>query len=228
MSLRGDALVNTQLLMARAVSRMAEHIDASTGYQLTPVHFADLPPGKTGMIACVDDSVSDTPGRVIVGGGTNVVLAFYDGSNWIVGAGDVTGLPRGAFRVRNATNQTVPNATFTKVDLTVMDTDLEGWWNGSLSRYIPQVPGFYFFAGTCGGSGANASGVSIVRNGLGIGTNGADSIFAYAGGKLGSVVSVSVGLYLNGTTDYVELYGAIDETPTAIITAATFSGSRLR
>jgi hypothetical protein len=46
--------------------------------------FADLPTATTGALACVTDSNTATWGATIAGGGANVVLAFYNGTNWTV------------------------------------------------------------------------------------------------------------------------------------------------
>lgn len=83
--MRADALVGTQLLVAQAIGALADHIEHSTGYQLTPVPFAKLPVNpKTGMIACVTDSTVATWGGIIAGDGANTALAFFDGTNWVV------------------------------------------------------------------------------------------------------------------------------------------------
>jgi hypothetical protein len=219
-------IVENWRLLAQSINALADHIDNAIGFQHTPVAFANLTPTpQAGMVACVNDSTVNSWGSVIAGGGTHTVLAFYDGTNWIVaGAREPA---RGAFRVRLATNQAVPGGVYTLVRLDVVDLDTAGWWNASLNRYTAQVPGFYTFAATCGGSGATAAGVSIVRNGSGAGTNSLNSVFTYSGGKTGTIMPVSMGAYLNGTTDYVELYGDIEQTPTPTITTATFSGARI-
>lgn len=84
--MRADALVGTQLLVAQSISALADHLEHSTGYQLTPVSFAKLPANpRVGMIACVSDSNSGAWGNnITVGGGSNFVLAFFDGTNWVV------------------------------------------------------------------------------------------------------------------------------------------------
>lgn len=82
--MRLESLVGNQLLMAQAVFAMAEHISASSGYQLTPVTFAKLPVAQFGMIACISDSTVNTWNAIIAGGGGFGVLAFYDGTNWVV------------------------------------------------------------------------------------------------------------------------------------------------
>jgi hypothetical protein len=57
---------------------------------------ADLPPAtQVGILANIFDSTSNIPGTVVVGGGTNHVLARYNGTNWVVigGAVGVGGIP---------------------------------------------------------------------------------------------------------------------------------------
>lgn len=51
------------------------------------VVFASLPGSPVeGMMAAVTDSTTNTWGATITGSGTNHVLAYYDGTNWTVGA----------------------------------------------------------------------------------------------------------------------------------------------
>jgi hypothetical protein len=83
--MRGDILVNTQLMMAQAIRALAEHVEQSTGYNLTPVTVAELPTTfGIGTIACITDSTVNTWGGVVAGGGTFTVLAWFDGANWKV------------------------------------------------------------------------------------------------------------------------------------------------
>jgi len=46
--------------------------------------FASLPTGVDGMIARVNNSNTNTWGDVISGGGSNNVLAFFNGTDWTV------------------------------------------------------------------------------------------------------------------------------------------------
>ncbi len=68
--------------------------------QLDPTDFADLPTPVQGMIASISDSDTTDVGDPIAGGGSDNVLAYYDGADWIVvggtgggggGSGDVVG-----------------------------------------------------------------------------------------------------------------------------------------
>ena len=53
----------------------------------TPVVFADLPVGVTGMMRVVTDSPVNTWGTaVVIGGGAFTVTVHWNGSNWTVSA----------------------------------------------------------------------------------------------------------------------------------------------
>ena len=83
--MRADHIIATQLLIAQSINGLAKSIEGSTGIGLTPVPFALLPvPPARGMIACITDSTMAAWGDVIAGGGTNAVLAWYNGTNWTV------------------------------------------------------------------------------------------------------------------------------------------------
>lgn len=49
-----------------------------------PVAFADLPTPVAGMIFVVTDSMVNTWGSVVTGGGGFTVGAFFNGTNWTV------------------------------------------------------------------------------------------------------------------------------------------------
>jgi hypothetical protein len=87
--MRGDALVQNQRLITQAVFGIAHVLEQGVGLNLRPITFAQLtaalPEGPTaGMLACISDSTVNTWGAIIAGGGTNLVLGFYDGAHWVV------------------------------------------------------------------------------------------------------------------------------------------------
>ena len=93
--MRGAALIETQRLMAQSIGALADHIEQSTGYQLTPVTYAQLPsPAKAGMIAWITDAslIAGGGGSVVAGGGTRSAFVAFDGDNWIVSAVKGTGV----------------------------------------------------------------------------------------------------------------------------------------
>ena len=86
--MRGDRIIQTQLLMAQAFGTLADHIDHATGYTMVPVPFSELPAEPTaGMICCISDSGKTGWGQTVTSGGFNKVLAWYNGKNWkVIGA----------------------------------------------------------------------------------------------------------------------------------------------
>lgn len=84
--MRGDRIIQTQLLMAQGFGALADQIANSTGYAMTPVTFLELPtPPAAGMIACITDSGVTT--GVVTPGGFHTVLVWFNGTNWkVIGA----------------------------------------------------------------------------------------------------------------------------------------------
>lgn len=85
--MRGDIIIQSQLMIAQAIGALAKSMEDSTGFALMPVSFVELPAGRKGLFACVDDSTVNTPGAIIAGGGSFTVLVWYNGINWKVVAG---------------------------------------------------------------------------------------------------------------------------------------------
>ena len=120
---------------------------------------------------------------------------------------EVARLPNApAFSAGRSTNQSVTSGTWTKVqcDSEAFDT-ASAYDNATNYRFTPQVAGYYQVSGAVYASGTNMTQVQakIYKNGsadkLGTPTSTA------ALNEIGSSVSALV--YLNGTTDYIELFG---------------------
>jgi hypothetical protein len=114
-----------------------------------------------------------------------------------------------AFMAESSVDQSVTSATWTKVTLgnEIFDTDS----CFASSRFTPTVAGYYQFNGIVRAVSAsnNVTNVSagIYKNGV---------LYAAAGttsaGASGLTTSVPSLVYLNGSTDYVELYGSVTGT----------------
>jgi hypothetical protein len=81
-------------MMAQSIELLANHIEQSTGYQLIPVTYAELPlDPKEGMIAWITDASLQAGGgsNVVVGGGVRHAMVVYDGSSWLSAAVKGTG-----------------------------------------------------------------------------------------------------------------------------------------
>lgn len=111
-----------------------------------------------------------------------------------------------AFRVRLSTNQTVSAVTTTKVALNAEIFDTANCFDSTTNyRFTPNVAGYYQFNVTLG---AGSFGGSLDYNYIQIWKNGTnDSIsIAEAYDSASSYGTLSSLIFLNGSTDYVELY----------------------
>jgi hypothetical protein len=132
-----------------------------------------------------------------------------------------------AFSAYQSSNQSITSSTFTKVTL---DTELfDTNSNFSSNRFTPTVAGYYQINGAvnCAPSTSASRCLSFIfKNGSSI-TQGSDNTVASSIGQ--SVVSYLA--YLNGTTDYLELYAYITATTPIIYGASTatyFTGALVR
>jgi hypothetical protein len=129
-----------------------------------------------------------------------------------------------AFRVYLDSNQTVTSAVSTKVTLNSEIFDTASCFNNTGSTvggipayaFLPNVAGYYQFNVT---GGASASG-GLSYNYIRLFKNGnADSIAIYGPyGSTSNYGALAALVYLNGTTDYVELYAQIDGGGTVVVT----------
>jgi hypothetical protein len=142
---------------------------------------------------------------------TNTSLEFYDGTKWVPLAPNVP-----ACSVYAATVQVLASAVATKVQLNTSIFDNYNFFNTGTSRFQPLIPGFYQVS-------------CVVR----INTPSLDTDTTYAilykngtpyqrlseiaGQPVTTDLSVAqltgaCVVYMNGTTDYVELYGLASGT----------------
>lgn len=150
---------------------------------------------------------------------TTTAFEGYDGSAW-----ESIGQTGPAFHASAGGAQTVSSTVNTKITLT---EDFDTNADFASSRFTPTVAGYYQINGAVwfnAATSASYAGVLIYKNGASYSLN-------YASGYTSTSGSVSVSdiVYLNGSTDYVELYGRASGTGTLTITANTFfSGCLIR
>jgi hypothetical protein len=171
-------------------------------------------------------------------GGSNPAVTFPDGTiqNTAFTTGAVTQATIGtgvagtgpAFSAYNTSAQSVTSSTFTKItfDTEVFDTNN----NFATSRFTPTVAGYYQINGILRATGTAMTGavVAIYKN---------SANYAYGATLDAAATSIqlvaSEVIYLNGSTDYLELYGYIVATsPTfgaaSIAINCRFNGSMVR
>jgi len=123
---------------------------------------------------------------------------------------------------RSSTNQSITTATWTKVECQTEEFDTASAYDNATNfRFTPQVAGYYQVSGTLyfTATGLTNVGVQIYKNG--------------AAAKIGTTVqipssseggsSVAALIYMNGTTDYLELFGFAAGTSPAVLAGANTS-----
>lgn len=132
-----------------------------------------------------------------------------------------------AFSVYQSAVQSIPNNTWTKIQLQSKYFDTAVAFDNTTNyRFQPTIAGYYQLNGVAQLLVFTAVAVSIYKNG--VGTDYAVGVGTSA--QLYSTVAQSKMVYLNGTSDYVELYayqasgGAIN----TVTVDCAFSGSLAR
>lgn len=117
-----------------------------------------------------------------------------------------------AFSAYASANQSISNTTWTKVQLNTEEFDTASAFDSATNyRFTPQVAGYYQI-----NAGISFRSSNWTENAIGIYKNGSlfksgnQSTFSASTGFVNSTVSTLV--YLNGSTDYVELYGYVNAT----------------
>ena len=121
--------------------------------------------------------------------------------------------------INQISGQTVTTNTFTKINLDTENWDIGSYFNNTGSTvggvpsysYLPTVAGYYMV--TAYGFGSGTAGVYLVevivfKNGGGSGVGGslvfdAGTVYSSAGSNYSAVI------YMNGTTDYLDVRGRI-------------------
>jgi hypothetical protein len=153
---------------------------------------------------------------------TNRTLTLPDNTGTIITTGSTFAGTGPAFRVYLSANQTVTNATNTKVQLNTEVFDTANCFDPTTNyRFTPNVAGYYQFNVTLG---ANAT-TSLTYNWIQIWKNGSqDSITIYGPySTQNNYGALSTLIYMNGTTDYVELYAQVAGTGTLTVAGTNSS-----
>lgn len=122
-----------------------------------------------------------------------------------------------AFSAYLLSTQTITSSTWTKVQCGTEEFDTNGNYDNVTNyRFTPTVAGYYQFNGRISnGPSTSPSGayVSIYKNGAAAKYGGSQALTSP---QYDEGVNASVLIYMNGSTDYVELYAYITAT-TAVL-----------
>jgi hypothetical protein len=136
------------------------------------------------------------------------VLQLASGVGNLVTVPSVTGTAmvsgnQPAFSAYQSTLQSVSNVTFTKVQLQTEEFDTASAFDSTTNyRFTPQVAGYYQVSGYVGYTFISGTAISVVYKN---GSRFKDGVFS-SGQTDGTGTTVDCLIYLNGSTDYIELY----------------------
>ena len=109
-----------------------------------------------------------------------------------------------AFRVWQSAGQSISNAVDNVILFQTKETDTTNAFNTSTSKFQPTVAGYYLLTAHVGYS-ANATGERWAKIAVGGAIKASSGVFNTGSGWV--VPSVSVVAYMNGTTDYAQVFG---------------------
>jgi hypothetical protein len=136
----------------------------------------------------------------------NGTLPVANGGTGLTAAGPAFSVYRGSGGQQSVTSQ-----VFTKVQLNTENFDTANCFDSTTNyRFTPNVAGYYQINGSL-----YFTGTSTVRGIVALYKNGAELTFGNYMGSFNDtqgVAVVSTLVYMNGSTDYLELYGFVQAT----------------
>ena len=125
-----------------------------------------------------------------------------------------------AFWVYGNANQNITSATFTKVQLNTKGFDTSSAFDNVTNyRFQPTVAGYYQVTGNCGNystsTALTTAQTAIYKNGAMV----FNTAITGVSGATACNSSVSGLVYLNGSSDYIELYGFVQASAGALFAA---------
>lgn len=127
-----------------------------------------------------------------------------------------------AFSAYNSAQQNLTSGVYTKVTLDVEDYDTNSCF--ASSRFTPNVAGYYQINAQVYGTGSSTAVQTVLSVLYKNGAQLQGGSFGALNSSTNGISNLSIVVYLNGTTDYVELYGYIFGTsPNVPASSGAFS-----
>ena len=165
------------------------------------------------------DTIQDTSGNNIINESSDTITIGASGDTTnIVGTlqnngAAVGGVMTPAFMGYLSSDQTVTDNTLTKVTINAEEYDTAGNYDHSTNyRFTPTTAGKYFFYGSiclraASSTSLRAGSIIFYKNGSAI-YGGVDDL--YDNPTTSSQITATASFEMNGSSDYVELFGKVD------------------
>ena len=186
---------------------------------LTQVSTTVIADGSIATTKLADGAVTSAK----IGAGAVLAAAVAPGAVTQAKVADGTAGTGPAFSdFRSTTAQTVTSGVTTKVQLNGEDFDTAAAFDSTTNfRFLPTVAGYYQISGRVAANASTAGTVAVAylykNNAMVI----SGQSYIPPSGSSSMVTTVSGLVYLNGTTDYLELFASITGTGTCTILAGT-------
>ena len=172
------------------------------------------------------DTVSGTTTLQIGSTNTNTITLGTSGDTITVPSGASLSVPSGglsgqnypAFQAYQGSSQTISNTTNTKAEIDTEEFDTDNCYNTSTYRFTPTVAGKYFVYAQLslyGASDVDLARTQIYKNGSLFVRGDVDPVNSYPQNR--NTVKVSYTIDMNGSTDYVEVFGLLTTSATRTI-----------
>lgn len=181
----------------------------------TSIDITQLGVGQVTIVAGSGVTVNATPSLVLRTQYSSATCIKTAADTWLV-VGDLqSAVP--AFGAYQSTLQSLVAATYTKLQFQTEEFDTNNCFDNATNyRFTPTVAGYYQFNASMALSGASSEAyIQLLKNGTNFKSGNDVGGTAYA-------VTVSSIIYLNGTSDYVEVNGY---SGTALNTSANQAGT---
>ena len=125
-----------------------------------------------------------------------------------------------AFSARNGVTLNLSSGVDTKLALSVEEFDTASAFDSVTTyRFQPSVAGYYSLSanGYSRGMTLSAQQITIKKNGVAV-------VYSFTGATSETIQSTSCVTYLNGSTDYIELFGLVTAATSPRFDSASMSG----
>lgn len=213
----------------------------TTGLTPSTATKGDVTVAGTLSISNGGTGLTSTPsnGQIDIGNGsgfTRTTISAGSGISVTNGSGSITIANTQntgpAFSAYQSSGQTISSNTQTKIQCQTKEFDTNSNYDNSTNyRFTPTVAGYYQISGAVRISytGANELYLSIFKNGSEI-----KRTFDFIGVTIASYIQMSISalIYLNGSTDYVELYmqqnSGVSQSTSANVVLTYFQAAMIR